>query len=252
MVNIDNHYYLPSVAKHSFRLWWNRKGHKIFCDYLRFEQYNINLMDKTVKEPTERSILLKKEKIDNINYNGDAEEEGKLLIKQIGAQVFRTQPNLIKAFEKEFPKKNCFITKEEQEAINNLSDTKQKYIQDLFEEVNEVQSLQFIPKTDTTVEYFNAQISNKNKESKKKKITSLINPHWVKYCFNMKYYGLLQSCPGKWIPVPIGASRDECAPPNLTTPIICKYFQGENKYCIIYGLTNALYYIGFIDKAKNC
>ena len=81
---------------------------------------------------------MKQKKIDKRNYNLDAEKDGKIIKKSIPLAVFRNQNHLKKALEKEFPKDDCLLTEEEQEAIRKLTGKKKEEREQLIQDVKEV------------------------------------------------------------------------------------------------------------------
>lgn len=80
---------------------------------------------------------------------------------------------------------------------------------------------------------------------------NLIRPKWVWHNFHEDFWRLVMSKNGNWVPVPVGAPREDAAPMYLQTQIRVHYTQELESYCMCYSLASALHYMGLEDEASK-
>ena len=149
----------------------------------------------------------------------------------------------------DFPDERSKLTTAEQQQVNLLQgDQKVKYDENV-KMVKQIGQLQFVKGTNDRKEHYKARIWKwKQWEDDPD------NPYemtWVQDNFADEFWGGLCVNPGKWVTVPLGASRFDTAPPELLTNVECKYQQKEDEYCLVYALASALYYVGMEESAEK-
>jgi len=174
---------------------------------------------------------------------------------KLGKQA--TDPKKLRtAIDKFFPANKVKLTENEQKRLDynlsKLDKTKREKWYELQNDLKQIAVLQYHPPSARDKDrYYKARVMD---EKTKKEIDSdveKIDPEWLEPNFDPVFLELVKANPGKWIPVTLGASRDDVAPRELQTAVNVEYRQNEENYCLCYSIASALHYIGLVEEGKK-